>query len=138
MKLVSWHNDHRSCHRLERLWVRLPQGVRVSGFRFKKNLSVKTFQATMEFNQNGDSPGLLCHAVCPPLLERVEEEGAEERGVGVLGQLEQVADVELKVAGELQEKLVHAVEELQEDRATLVHVRRAENVKFLLKHILKF
>ena len=63
----------------------------------------------------------------PPLLQGVTKERAKEGGVGVLSQLKQVADVELEVTGELEQKLVDAIEELEEDRATLVRVRRAGN-----------
>ena len=68
-----------------------------------------------------------------PLLQGVAQEGSEERGVGVLSQLEQVADVELEVIGELQQQLMHAVQELKENRTPLVSVRRTEKIVKLIK-----
>ena len=52
---------------------------------------------------------LFRNSMVLPLLQRIAEEGTEQRGVGVLSQLKQVADVELKIAGKLEQELVHTV-----------------------------
>ncbi len=56
--------------------------------------------------------GLFRHSVVLSLLQRIAEKGTKQRGVGVLSQLKQVADVELEIAGKLEQELVHTVEEL--------------------------
>jgi len=56
--------------------------------------------------------GLFRNSMVLSLLQRIAEEGTEQRGVGVLSQLKQVADVELKIAGKLEQELVHTVKEL--------------------------
>ena len=57
--------------------------------------------------------GLFRNSMVLSLLQRIAEEGTEQRGVGVLSQLKQVADVELKIAGKLEQELVHTVKELK-------------------------
>lgn len=55
-------------------------------------------------------------------LFRVAKERAEEIGVGVLDQLDEVRVREFEGAGELVEELVDAVQPLQEDRTAFVLV----------------
>ena len=54
-------------------------------------------------------PGLFCNPILSSFLQVVAKEGAEQGGVSMLGQLEQVADVELKVTGELKRKKLHFI-----------------------------
>uniref|UniRef100_A0A1I7YZE3 PDZ domain-containing protein n=1 Tax=Steinernema glaseri TaxID=37863 RepID=A0A1I7YZE3_9BILA len=62
------------------------------------------------------------------LLDGVEEEGAEEAGVAVLRDLDQVVGVELEGRGVDQAHLEDAVEPLQEDGTLLVvRARRVEH-----------
>lgn len=78
---------------------------------------------------------MLFHPVSSSLQWGVIKEGSEERRICVMSQLDQEAQVEFKVARELKEELVNAVQPLQEDGTTLVEVGRSHGVTASVSHL---
>ena len=70
----------------------------------------------MVFQEVPHWSGLFSCSVLFPLRQAVAKERPKEVWVGVLGKLDQVAQVELKAAGELKEELMDAVKPLKRDR----------------------
>ena len=82
--------------------------------------------AGVTFQVAPDRPGPLLDLEAAPLCQGVDQEVAEEVGVGVLGQLQQVGQVELEVTGKLEQELVDTVQPLQEYGTPFVDIGTAQ------------
>ena len=64
----------------------------------------------------------LGNAVKVSLLNIIEKEGAEQVGIDVLHQFDQIGVIELKRCGKLNHQLVDTVEKLHKDRTAFVQI----------------